>query len=206
MPRCATGAFAARFCRHSGVGGQTRQSHARQRAGADVAGDPGRSFRSGSLEPLLQDPTMNDILVNTYRHVYVERAGLLEETRVMFKDDAHLMHIIDKIVTAVGRRMDEIFTHGGRALADGSQSQRYYSASGHRWPHAFHPALRSYAADRRRPYRQNRTLTQPMLELLQGAVEGPAQHCYFRRDGSAGKTTFSMCSRLHLGQGKDRHD
>src|SRR3989304_9680263 len=64
-------------------------------------------FGLGPLEPLLQDPTINDILVNTWKHVYVERAGLLEKTNVSFKDDAHLMHVIDKIVSAVGRRVDE---------------------------------------------------------------------------------------------------
>ena len=55
-------------------------------------------FGLGPLEPLLQDPTINDILVNGHNQVYVERAGLLEETNIRFKDNAHLMHIIDKIV------------------------------------------------------------------------------------------------------------
>src|SRR5216110_2886015 len=64
-------------------------------------------FGLGPLEPLLEDPTISDILVNTYKRVYVERAGLLEKTNVVFKDDAHLMHIIDKIVSAVGWRVDE---------------------------------------------------------------------------------------------------
>src|SRR5713101_8223196 len=64
-------------------------------------------FGLGPLEPLLQDPTISDILVNGYKQVYVERRGLLEETKIMFKDNAHLMHIIDKIVSAVGRRVDE---------------------------------------------------------------------------------------------------
>src|SRR5690349_1451294 len=54
-------------------------------------------FGLGPLEPLLQDPTVNDILVNGPKQVYVERAGLLEESNVMFKDNAHLMNIIDKI-------------------------------------------------------------------------------------------------------------
>ena len=64
-------------------------------------------FGLGPLEPLLQDPTINDILVNTHRSVYVERGGVLEKTSVIFKDDAHLRHIIDKIVSHVGRRVDE---------------------------------------------------------------------------------------------------
>jgi pilus assembly protein CpaF len=61
----------------------------------------------GPLEPLLQDPTISDILVNTYKKVYVERYGKLESTDVRFKDDDHLRKIIDKIVSAVGRRIDE---------------------------------------------------------------------------------------------------
>src|SRR5438876_1036165 len=64
-------------------------------------------FGLGPLEPLLQDPGINDILVNGHKQVYVERAGILEETSIRFKDDTHLMNIIDKIVSAVGRRVDE---------------------------------------------------------------------------------------------------
>ncbi|HEX3155722.1 MAG TPA: CpaF family protein, partial [Candidatus Angelobacter sp.] len=64
-------------------------------------------FGLGPLEPLLQDQTITDILVNTHRRVYVERGGKLELTNVVFKDAAHLRHIIDKIVSNVGRRVDE---------------------------------------------------------------------------------------------------
>ena len=61
----------------------------------------------GPLEPLLEDPTVSDILVNTHKQVYVERRGKLELTDVTFTDEAHLMKIIDKIVSRVGRRVDE---------------------------------------------------------------------------------------------------
>src|SRR6201997_3490188 len=64
-------------------------------------------FGLGPLEPLLQDPTISDILVNTYKNVYVERRGLLELTTVTFRDSQHLLSIIDKIVSQVGRRVDE---------------------------------------------------------------------------------------------------
>src|SRR2546421_3310061 len=64
-------------------------------------------FGLGPLEPLLQDPTISDILVNTFKHVYVERRGLLELTTVAFRNDQHLLRIIDKIVSQVGRRIDE---------------------------------------------------------------------------------------------------
>ncbi len=78
-------------------------------------------FGFGPLEPLLQDPTVNDILVNTYKTVYVERNGVLEETTVVFKDNAHLMHIIDKIVSGVGRRVDESSPMVDARLPDGSR-------------------------------------------------------------------------------------
>src|SRR6266545_7759739 len=64
-------------------------------------------FGLGPLEPLLQDPGISDILVNTYKQVYIERKGLLELTTVRFRDDQHLLRIIDKIVSQVGRRVDE---------------------------------------------------------------------------------------------------
>ncbi len=75
----------------------------------------------GPIEPLLKDPTINDILVNTYNQVFVERAGKLEETSVKFKDDKHLRRIIDKIVSAVGRRIDESQPTVDARLADGSR-------------------------------------------------------------------------------------
>jgi pilus assembly protein CpaF len=78
-------------------------------------------FGLGPLEPLLQDPTVNDILVNTYESVYVERGGVLEKTNVSFKDNTHLMHIIDKIVSSVGRRVDESAPMVDARLADGSR-------------------------------------------------------------------------------------
>ncbi len=78
-------------------------------------------FGLGPLEPLLQDPTINDILVNTYNTVYVERGGILVETPVVFKDNLHLMHIIEKIVSGVGRRVDESSPMVDARLADGSR-------------------------------------------------------------------------------------
>src|SRR5256885_12127389 len=75
-------------------------------------------FGLGPLEPLLQDPSINDILVNGHKLVYVERAGILEETSIRFKDDAHLMHIIDKIVSDVGRHVDESSPMVDARLAD----------------------------------------------------------------------------------------
>src|SRR6184192_2861588 len=64
-------------------------------------------FGLGPLEPLLQDPGVNDILVNGFKEVYVERAGVLEKSVTIFKDNVHLMHIIERIVSATGRHVDE---------------------------------------------------------------------------------------------------
>src|SRR6202050_3447693 len=78
-------------------------------------------FGLGPLESLLNDPTISDILVNTYKRVYVERKGMLEQTAVQFRDDAHLMSIIDRIVSSIGRRIDESSPMVDARLADGSR-------------------------------------------------------------------------------------
>src|SRR6478735_10174447 len=78
-------------------------------------------FGLGPLEPLLQDPTISDILVTTPRLVYVERAGKLYRTPVEFKDDAHLLRIIEKVVSRVGRRVDESSPMVDARLPDGSR-------------------------------------------------------------------------------------
>jgi len=75
----------------------------------------------GPLEPFLQDPTISDILVNNYNSIYVERFGKLESTKVRFKDEAHLRKIIDRIVSAVGRRVDESSPIADARLPDGSR-------------------------------------------------------------------------------------
>ena len=75
----------------------------------------------GPIEPLLKDDTVTDILVNTYKQVYVERGGQLHLTEVRFKDDRHLLRIIDRIVSAVGRRVDESQPMVDARLADGSR-------------------------------------------------------------------------------------
>ena len=66
----------------------------------------------GPIEPLLKDPTVNDILINTHKTCYVERFGKLERTRVHFKDEAHLLRIINKIVAGIGRRVDKVIADG----------------------------------------------------------------------------------------------
>ncbi|MDH3588480.1 MAG: CpaF family protein [Gammaproteobacteria bacterium] len=75
----------------------------------------------GPLEPLLADPTISDILVNRYDSVYIERAGKLENTDVRFNNDQHLLNIIDRIVSAIGRRIDELSPMVDARLKDGSR-------------------------------------------------------------------------------------
>src|SRR5205814_7739420 len=75
----------------------------------------------GPLEPLLRDPSISDILVNTYKYVLVERGGLLERTATTFQDDRHLLRVIDRIVSGVGRRVDDSSPMVDARLLDGSR-------------------------------------------------------------------------------------
>ena len=145
-------------------------------------------FGLGPLEPLLHDPTVSDILVNTFESVYVERRGVIEKTDIVFKDEAHLMHIIDKIVSAVGRRIDESSPMVDARLLDGSRvnivipplavdgpllSIRRFGAS----PLGAEDLLRF------------RALTPPMLEILRAAVRARLNIVVSGGTGS-GKTTL----------------
>lgn len=78
-------------------------------------------FGLGPLEPLLADPTISDILVNTYSNIYIERRGKLEKTNITFKDDEHLRRVIERIVSTVGRRIDEAQPMVDARLPDGSR-------------------------------------------------------------------------------------
>src|SRR5438477_9733847 len=104
----------------------------------------------GPIEPLLKDPTVTDILINTYQKCFVERFGKLEETTVHFKDDAHLLRIVQKIVAGVGRRVDESSPSVDARLPDGS---RVHVAIR---PVAVDGALVSIRKLSRRPFSANR--------------------------------------------------
>src|SRR5262245_30045613 len=80
-------------------------------------------FGLGPLEPLLRDPTINDILVNTHKNVFVERAGQLERVSTTFQDDRHLSRVIDRIVSAVGRRIDDSSPMVDARLPDGRSEE-----------------------------------------------------------------------------------
>ena len=145
-------------------------------------------FGLGPLEPLLQDPTITDILVNTHRQVYVERAGLLELTPVVFKDAPHLRHIIDKIVSAVGRRVDESSPMCDARLEDGSRVNVIIP------PLAIDGPIMSIRRFGRIPIGveqliNSRALTNPMLEFLRGAVKARMNIVVAGGTG-AGKTTL----------------
>jgi pilus assembly protein CpaF len=145
-------------------------------------------FGLGPLEPLLQDPTVNDILVNGPKQVYVERAGMLEESNVMFKDNAHLMNIIDKIVSAIGRRVDESSPMVDARLADGSRVNVIIPPLAIDGPHI---SIRRFGhiPITEDDLLRNQTLTQPMLELLRGAVRARLNIIISGGTG-AGKTTL----------------
>jgi pilus assembly protein CpaF len=145
-------------------------------------------FGLGPLEPLLQDPTINDILVNGPKQVYVERAGMLEESNIMFKDNAHLMNIIDKIVSAIGRRVDESSPMVDARLADGSRVNVIIPPLAIDGPHL---SIRRFGhiPITEDDLLKNQTLTQPMLELLRGAVKSRLNIVVSGGTG-AGKTTL----------------
>jgi pilus assembly protein CpaF len=145
-------------------------------------------FGLGPLEPLLADPTISDILVNTHKRVYVERKGILEMTSVQFRDDVHLMGIIDRIVSAIGRRVDESSPMVDARLADGSRVNAIIP------PLAVDGPCLSIRRFGRDPLTaddllQNKTLTPPMLELLRGCVKARLNILISGGTG-AGKTTF----------------
>jgi pilus assembly protein CpaF len=145
-------------------------------------------FGLGPLEPLLKDPTVSDILVNRFDRVFVERAGKLEITPLQFKDPAHLMQIIDRIVSRVGRRVDESSPMVDARLADGSRVNAIIP------PLALDGACLSIRRFGRDPITarnmlENKTLTEPMLELLSSMVKGRLNLLISGGTG-AGKTTL----------------
>jgi pilus assembly protein CpaF len=145
-------------------------------------------FGLGPLEPLLADPTVSDILVNSYKSVYVERKGKLEQTSIRFRDDAHLMTIIDRIVSAVGRRVDESSPMVDARLADGSRVNAIIPPLAIDGPCL---SIRRFGHNRLAANELigNRSLTPQMLELLQGCVKARLNILISGGTG-AGKTTF----------------
>ncbi|MGI4828057.1 MAG: CpaF family protein [Janthinobacterium lividum] len=145
-------------------------------------------FGFGPLEPLLHDNTISDILVNTANAVYVERGGLLEKTDIVFSDNRHLLQIIDKIVSSVGRRVDESSPMVDSRLADGSRVNVIIP------PLAVDGPILSIRRFGSSPLRAEdllraRMLTEPMLETLAAAVKARLNIVISGGTG-AGKTTL----------------
>jgi pilus assembly protein CpaF len=145
-------------------------------------------FGLGPLEPLLRDRTVSDILVTTPRLIYVERGGKLERTNIEFKDDAHLMRIIERVVSRVGRRIDESSPMVDARLPDGSRVNAVIPPLAVDGPLL---SIRRFGADPLQPadLLRNLSLTEGMLELVKACVKARLNIIISGGTG-AGKTTF----------------
>src|SRR5690348_8054273 len=150
----------------------------------------------GPIEPLLKDPTVTDILINTHKVCFVERFGKLYETKVYFKDEAHLLRIIGKIVAGVGRRVDESSPMVDARLPDGTRVNVAIR------PIAIDGPLVSIRKFSERPFDMDRlvevgTIRQPMVDLLKAAVNGRISILISGGTGS-GKTTLLNALSRHI--------
>jgi pilus assembly protein CpaF len=145
-------------------------------------------FGLGPLEPLLADPGLSDILVNGANSVYVERGGLLELTRVRFRDDQHLMRIIDRIVSRIGRRVDESAPMVDARLADGSRVNAIIPPLAIDGPVL---SIRRFGKDKLLPADlvKKKALTAGMMQMLESAVKARLNIVVAGGTG-AGKTTL----------------
>jgi pilus assembly protein CpaF len=145
-------------------------------------------FGLGPLEALLTDPTISDILVNRHDRVYVEREGKLEETPITFKDDRHLMQIIERIVSSVGRRIDESSPMVDARLADGSRVNAIIAPLALDGPVL---SIRRFRTEKlgAQDLVDRASLTQPVLDFLEAAV-GSRLNVIVSGGTGAGKTTL----------------
>ena len=145
-------------------------------------------FGLGPLEPLLRDPNVSDILVNTYRSVFVERKGKMERVTASFQDDAHLMRVIDRIVSRVGRRVDDSSPMVDARLPDGSRVNAIIPPLAVDGPLL---SIRRFPAERLKANDlvSLGALTAPMLEFLSHCVRAKL-NCLISGGTGAGKTTL----------------
>jgi pilus assembly protein CpaF len=157
-------------------------------------------FGLGPLEALLADPTVSDILVNRCDRVYVEREGKLQETDVVFKDDRHLLQIIERIVSMVGRRIDESSPMVDARLQDGSRVNAIIPPLALDGPVL---SIRRFRTDRlgAQDLVARESLTQPMLDFLQAAVACRLNVLVSGGTG-AGKTTLLNILSSFIGHGE----
>src|SRR5947207_8782541 len=145
-------------------------------------------FGLGPLEPLLRDTTVSDILVNTHRHVFVERSGRLERVTASFQDDRHLLRVIDRIVSRVGRRVDDSSPMVDARLEDGSRVNAIIPPLAVDGPLL---SIRRFPAERLKAEDlvTLQALTAPMLEFLSHCVKA-RMNCLISGGTGAGKTTL----------------
>ena len=145
-------------------------------------------FGFGPLEPLLRDPSINDILVNTYKNVFVERNGKLERVTAAFRDDRHLLRVIDRIVSGVGRRVDDSSPMVDARLPDGSRVNAIIPPLAVDGPLL---SIRRFPAERLKAEDlvTLRALTRPMLDFLSHCVSARLNALISGGTG-AGKTTL----------------
>ncbi len=145
-------------------------------------------FGLGPLEPLLRDPTISDILVNTCKNVFVERNGVLERVAASFQDDRHLLRVIDRIVSNVGRRIDDSSPMVDARLADGSRVNAIIPPLAVDGPLL---SIRRFPTERLKAddLVTLRALTQPMLDFLSHCVKARL-NCLISGGTGAGKTTL----------------
>ncbi len=145
-------------------------------------------FGLGPLEPLIQDPAISDILVNTFKQVFIERNGRLERTDVRFQDDRHLLQVIDRIVSAVGRRIDDSSPMVDARLPDGSRVNAIIKPLAIDGPHL---SIRKFKRDALSAEDLLRTdsVTQPMVDMLKAIVQSRLNVLISGGTG-AGKTTL----------------
>src|SRR5689334_14889362 len=127
-------------------------------------------FGLGPLEPLMQDSDISDILVNTYKNIFIERHGRLEKTDVRFQDDKHLLQVIDRIVSAVGRRIDDSQPMVDARLPDGSRVNAIIRPLAIDGPHLSIRKLRRDALSAEDLLRYE-SATEPMVELINGVIK-----------------------------------
>jgi pilus assembly protein CpaF len=145
-------------------------------------------FGLGPLEPLLRDPSVSDILVNTYKHVFIEKGGTLHRVQTTFQDDRHLLRVIDRIVSAVGRRVDDSSPMVDARLPDGSRVNAIIPPLAVDGPLL---SIRRFPAERMKAddLVKVRAMTQPMLEFLSHCVRARLNAIISGGTG-AGKTTL----------------